>query len=56
VASRIVLFSGHVSSGKTTVSKELVRRFNLLHIRSVDILTRLHPETLAERGAMQLHW
>ncbi len=54
--NRIVLLSGHVSSGKSTLCDNLValfRAFGLRPLRTKEVLKELSPALEAERGAMQ---
>jgi adenylosuccinate synthase len=56
---KIVLLSGNVSSGKTTLSRELNRQFGLELLKTKDVLMNLARKKLgkdleAERKAMQL--
>ncbi len=50
----IVLISGGVSAGKTTLCRSLVQRFNLLHVKTKDIIRTRFPEVPFERRALQL--
>ena len=51
----IVLLSGHVSSGKTTLCGRLDRRFGVDVFRTKDLIRELAGNIEAERGAMQVY-
>ena len=53
MAQLIVLLSGHVSSGKSTLCNMLVQRFNLVPFRTKDLIQELAVDLERERGAMQ---
>ena len=50
---QIILLSGSVCSGKTTLCNKLVERFAFSALRTKEILSKLSPKTESERGAMQ---
>ena len=53
MAKQIVLLSGRVSSGKSTLSANLVQRFGVHPISTKDLIARLAGDIEHERGAMQ---
>ena len=53
MAKQIVLLSGRVSSGKSTLSTNLVQRFGVHPLKTKDMIARLAGEIEHERGAMQ---
>jgi adenylosuccinate synthase len=53
VPKQIVLLSGPVSSGKTTLCNQLVERFGAHPVKTKDIIAALAEGIDAERGAMQ---
>lgn len=53
MARQIVLLSGHVSAGKTTLAEHLVSQFDVDLLKTKDILKANEPSTPEERGAMQ---
>jgi adenylosuccinate synthase len=53
LANRIVLVSGQISSGKTTLCKALVERFGFISFRTRDWITELASQIEAERRAFQ---
>jgi adenylosuccinate synthase len=53
VASRIILLSGPVSAGKTTLAVALHERYGFDHFRTHAAITAMRPTVAAERGAMQ---
>lgn len=53
MAKQIVLLSGRVSSGKTKLSTNLVKRFGVHHIKTKELIANLAGEIEYERGAMQ---
>lgn len=55
MARLIVLLSGHVSSGKTTLSRLLVDRFRVVALRTQDLIREHARDIEAERGAMQTY-
>lgn len=55
MARLIVLLSGHVSSGKTTLSALLAERFGTVPFRTKDLIRELAPRIEDERGAMQAY-
>lgn len=55
MARLIVLLSGHVSSGKTTLSDLLVKRFNVVPFRTKDLIRELAGTIEPERGVMQMY-
>ncbi|MCB9840167.1 MAG: adenylosuccinate synthetase [Phycisphaeraceae bacterium] len=50
---RIVLLSGQVCAGKTTLAANLAARFDALHIKTRECIAALQRGVPAERGAMQ---
>ncbi len=52
---QIVLLSGKVSAGKTTLCDQLVARFGAHPLKTKEIIASLAPKIQAERGAMQRH-
>jgi adenylosuccinate synthase len=53
LAKQIVLLSGRVSSGKSTLCTNLVQRFGVHPVKTKDVIARLAVEIEHERGAMQ---
>lgn len=53
MAKMIVILSGRVSSGKTTLAGSLASQFGLQHIKTLDFLKELGREVALERGALQ---
>lgn len=53
MARLVVLLSGPVSSGKTTLATKLVDRFALSLVKTWELLTARSPETQHERSALQ---
>lgn len=53
MAKQLVLLSGRVSSGKSTLCANLVQRFGVVHVKTKDLIARLAGEIEHERGAMQ---
>jgi adenylate kinase family enzyme len=53
LAKQIVLLSGRVSSGKSTLCTNLVQRFGVHPVKTKDVIARLAGEIEHERGAMQ---
>ncbi|HWY45316.1 MAG TPA: adenylosuccinate synthetase [Candidatus Sulfotelmatobacter sp.] len=51
----IVLLSGAVSSGKTTLGTKLVQRFQFELIKTKAVLQSFFPDSANERGALQDH-
>ncbi|MEW8077961.1 MAG: adenylosuccinate synthetase [Candidatus Thiodiazotropha endolucinida] len=51
--TKIVVLSGQVSVGKSTLAHKLVSRFSALHCSTGDIITTLKPDVPRERKAMQ---
>src|SRR4030042_5684635 len=52
---QIVVLSGHVSSGKSTLSKLLTERFGVIVFKTKDLLKTLNPSIELSRGAMQAY-
>jgi len=52
VASRIILLSGAICSGKTTLGDNLVKRHNFAVLRTKDLIAKAFP-TNSERKALQ---
>ncbi len=50
---QVILLSGRVSSGKTTLRDQLVERFGAHCIETKDVIAKLAPKIELERGAMQ---
>lgn len=55
MARLIVLLSGHVSSGKSTLCNLLVERFNVTAFRTKDLIRQIAGSIEAERGVMQVY-
>ncbi len=53
VPIRVILLSGRVSSGKTTLREQLVERFGASALETKDVIAKLAPKIELERGAMQ---
>src|SRR5438105_4916331 len=53
MARLVVLLSGAVGSGKTTLANQLVERFGLSSLRTRDLITRKFRRTASTRSAMQ---
>lgn len=53
MAKKIVLISGHVSAGRTTLADHLVSRFNVVCVRTRDVLKRVDPSVSQNREEMQ---
>ena len=51
---RIIVFSGNVGAGKTTVARLLTERFGARHLRTQDFLKRAAPDLEQERRTLQL--
>ena len=52
--NRIIVFSGNVGAGKSTVARLLTERFGGEHLRTQDFLKRLAPNLQQERRTLQL--
>ncbi len=50
---QIILLSGRVSAGKTTLCDQLVERFNAHALKTKEVIASSAPKIEAERGAMQ---
>ena len=50
---KIILLSGSVSSGKTTLAKALAERFGAVHVKTWEIIRRVYPEVTMDRRALQ---
>ncbi len=50
---QVILLSGHVSAGKTTLCDQLVKRFNIHSLKTKEIIAASSPRIEAERGVMQ---
>ena len=50
---QVLVVSGPVSSGKSTLCDSLADRFNVVHFKTRQLLLALYPEVAAERKAMQ---
>jgi len=55
IPEKIVLLSGAVSSGKTTLSTMLVKRFHFDLIKTKEVLQNYFPDTAHERRSLQDH-
>lgn len=53
MAKLIVLLSGKVCTGKSTLARSLVKQFGVEHIKTLDFLRRLRSDVAPERGALQ---
>jgi adenylosuccinate synthase len=53
LAKQLVLLSGRVSSGKSTLCTNLVQRFGVHPVKTKDLIARLAGSIEHERGAMQ---
>lgn len=53
MAPKIVLLSGHVCAGKTTLAQGLARRFDATHVKTGECIQTLCPKVPKERGALQ---
>lgn len=54
MVKQIIVLSGPVSSGKTTLVYQLEKRFNIKIFKTGDYLKKLYPGTATERKAMQI--
>lgn len=52
---KIILLSGRVSAGKTTLCDQLVARFDAHALRTKEVIASSSPKVEHERGAMQRH-
>ena len=50
---RVILLSGAVSSGKSTLSDGLRKRFKMEHLKTKEIIRQRFPASESERGALQ---
>ena len=50
---RIIVLSGHVCVGKTTLARLLCERYEAVHVKTSDCIRRLRPRVKSERRAMQ---
>lgn len=53
MARQIVLLSGKISAGKSTLSEMFVRRFGARVLKTNEVLRRKQPEALQGRRALQ---
>ena len=53
MASKIILLSGPVNSGKTTLAGSLQQRYSFAHFKTHDAIKAQRPKVDEERGAMQ---
>jgi adenylosuccinate synthase len=53
MASQIVILSGPVASGKSTLAKALVSRYQCAYVRTQDLILSARPKTERERAALQ---
>jgi len=53
MASRIVILSGPISAGKSTLSGELAKRYGCVIVKTQELIIRALPETELERKALQ---
>jgi adenylosuccinate synthase len=51
---KVIVLSGPVCSGKTTLAKQLAERFQAHHLRTSDCILAARPNVKREREAMQL--
>jgi adenylosuccinate synthase len=51
---KILILSGRVCTGKSSLAKALAERFAAIHVRTVDCLRTLKPDAPNEREALQL--
>jgi adenylosuccinate synthase len=54
LAARVIVLSGRVSSGKTTLGQSLVERYGCVHVKTQDLIRRALPDTPTERRALQV--
>jgi adenylosuccinate synthase len=52
--THIIILSGHVGAGKTTLAQLLVERFGAVHIKTHDLLSMLGPSVPQERRSLQV--
>lgn len=50
---KIILLSGQVCAGKTTLAELLCRRFGVVHVKTSQCIRQLKPQVASERRAMQ---
>jgi adenylosuccinate synthase len=53
LAKQIILLSGRVSSGKTTLCRQLAERFGAHHLKTKEVIIGLAKKLQLERGALQ---
>lgn len=53
MASRIIILSGRISSGKSTLSTSLVDRYGCVLVKTQELILRALPVTVLERRALQ---
>lgn len=54
MANRIILLSGPVNAGKTTLAEEVVKRYGFAQLKTSEVIKAAYPSVSAERGAMQI--
>jgi len=55
VLTSIVVLSGNVGAGKTTLARLLATRFKAVHVKTHDLLNSLGPDVPQERRALQVY-
>jgi adenylosuccinate synthase len=53
MARQIIVLSGPIGSGKTTLASSLVKAFAVHNVKTRDLIQKLRPRTEQERGAFQ---
>jgi adenylosuccinate synthase len=51
--SRIVVLSGHIAAGKTTLARNLEREFGCSRVSTRELILQLSPKTEDSRAALQ---